>query len=53
LSTITDPVRVRTHPGEVLREEFMAPLGVSRNRLSREAACLCLRCRPLRRAGGR
>ncbi|MCC5996716.1 MAG: HigA family addiction module antidote protein [Oceanicaulis sp.] len=37
MSTITDPVRLRTHPGEVLREEFMAPLGVSRNRLSREA----------------
>jgi antitoxin HigA-1 len=31
------PIRLRTHPGEVLREEFMAPLGVSRNRLSREA----------------
>lgn len=37
MSTITDPVRLRTHPGEVLREEFMVPLGVSRNRLSREA----------------
>lgn len=37
MSTITDPVRLRTHPGEVLREEFMTPLGVSRNRLSREA----------------
>lgn len=37
MSTIIDPVRLRTHPGEVLREEFMAPLGVSRNRLSREA----------------
>ncbi|WP_233205069.1 HigA family addiction module antitoxin [Alkalicaulis satelles] len=37
MSTITEPVRLRTHPGEVLREEFMKPLGVSRNRLSREA----------------
>ncbi len=31
------PIRLRTHPGEVLREEFMTPLGVSRNKLSREA----------------
>ncbi len=23
------------HPGEVLREEFLAPLGISRNRLAR------------------
>src|SRR5262245_57184714 len=26
--------RVRTHPGEVLREEFMAPLGLSANALA-------------------
>lgn len=27
--------RVRTHPGEVLREEFMVPLGLSANALAR------------------
>jgi addiction module HigA family antidote len=27
--------RVRTHPGEVLREEFMLPMGLSANALSR------------------
>lgn len=26
--------RVRTHPDEVLKEEFMAPLGLSANRLA-------------------
>ena len=26
--------RVRTHPGEVLREEFMVPLGLSANALA-------------------
>lgn len=26
--------RARTHPGEVLREEFMAPLGLSANALA-------------------
>ncbi|MBV9035246.1 MAG: HigA family addiction module antidote protein [Acidobacteriaceae bacterium] len=26
--------RVRTHPGEILREEFMKPLGLSANRLA-------------------
>lgn len=36
MSTIIE-TRRRTHPGEVLREEFLTPLGVSRNRLSREA----------------
>jgi addiction module HigA family antidote len=30
--------RVRTHPGEVLKEEFMAPLGLSANRLAIELA---------------
>jgi addiction module HigA family antidote len=29
-------MRVSTHPGEVLREEFMVPLGLSANALSRE-----------------
>ena len=28
-------MRIRTHPGEVLREEFMIPLGISANALSR------------------
>ena len=28
--------RLRTHPGEVLREEFMAPLELSANRLAAE-----------------
>jgi addiction module HigA family antidote len=27
-------MRIRTHPGEVLREEFMAPLGLSANSLA-------------------
>ncbi|MEQ8435224.1 MAG: HigA family addiction module antitoxin [Oceanicaulis sp.] len=35
MSTIIK-TRLRTHPGEILREEFLGPLGVSRNRLSRE-----------------
>ena len=30
--------RIRTHPGEVLKEEFMAPLGLSANRLAIELA---------------
>ena len=30
------PERIRTHPGEILREEFLAPLGMSANALSRE-----------------
>jgi addiction module HigA family antidote len=35
-STTTDSRagRVRTHPGEVLREEFMQPLGLSANALA-------------------
>jgi addiction module HigA family antidote len=28
--------RIRTHPGEVLREEFMVPLGLSARRLAEE-----------------
>lgn len=28
-------VRIRTHPGEVLREEFMKPLSLSANALAR------------------
>jgi antitoxin HigA-1 len=31
-----DNMRVRTHPGEVLREEFMVPLELSANALARE-----------------
>jgi len=27
-------VRIRTHPGEILREEFMKPLGLSANALA-------------------
>jgi addiction module HigA family antidote len=34
LSTTTK-TRLRTHPGEVLREEFMVPLGLSANALAR------------------
>lgn len=30
--------RVRTHPGEVLKEEFMAPLALSANKLAIELA---------------
>jgi len=30
--------RIRTHPGEVLKEEFMAPLELSANRLAIELA---------------
>ncbi len=30
--------RIRTHPGEVLKEEFMAPLDLSANRLAIELA---------------
>lgn len=26
--------RIRTHPGEILREEFMAPMGLSANALA-------------------
>jgi len=49
--TITEPevggqARIRTHPGEVLREEFMVPLGVSINALSRSLDI------PLSRASG-
>ena len=28
-------MRIRTHPGEILREEYMIPLGLSANALSR------------------
>lgn len=28
--------RIRTHPGEVLREEFLKPFGISINKLSRD-----------------
>lgn len=29
-------MRIHTHPGEILREEFLAPLGLSANALSRD-----------------
>ena len=29
------PSRIRTHPGEVLREEYLTPLGMSANALAR------------------
>ncbi|MFD2232952.1 HigA family addiction module antitoxin [Phaeospirillum tilakii] len=29
-------MRVRTHPGEILREEFLTPLGISAHRLAIE-----------------
>lgn len=29
------PSRIRTHPGEVLREEYLKPLGMSSNALAR------------------
>lgn len=29
-------MRVRTHPGEILREEFLTPLGISAHRLAVE-----------------
>jgi addiction module HigA family antidote len=36
-STITDlPGRVTTHPGEILGEEFLTPLGMSANALALE-----------------
>lgn len=28
--------RIRTHPGEILKEEFLVPLGMSANALARE-----------------
>jgi addiction module HigA family antidote len=31
-----DDTRIHTHPGEVLLEEFMRPLGLSANALARE-----------------
>jgi len=30
--------RLRTHPGEVLKEEFMAPFGLSTNKLAIDLA---------------
>lgn len=33
-STTIDRARIRTHPGEVLREEFMSPLGLSAHGLA-------------------
>ncbi|OLT48762.1 addiction module antidote protein, HigA family [Saccharomonospora sp. CUA-673] len=34
--TTTDKVHGPIHPGEILREEFLEPLGISVNRLARE-----------------
>jgi addiction module HigA family antidote len=31
----TSPPRIRTHPGEILREEYLKPLGMSANALAR------------------
>src|SRR5260370_37474844 len=31
---VNEMARIRTHPGEVLREEFMKPLGLSANALA-------------------
>lgn len=44
--------RVRTHPGEVLREEFMAPLGLSANRLAIDLAVPATRIGDIIRAEG-
>jgi plasmid maintenance system antidote protein VapI len=41
--------RIRTHPGEVLREEFMMPLGLSANRLAAQIDVPANRM-PIRRA---
>ncbi len=30
------PERIRTHPGEILHQEFLVPLGMSANALARE-----------------
>jgi len=32
--TTANAVRIRPHPGEILREEFMVPLGLSAHRLA-------------------
>ena len=29
-------MRIKTHPGEILREEFMKPLNISQNKLARD-----------------
>ncbi|MCP2252916.1 addiction module antidote protein, HigA family [Prauserella aidingensis] len=34
--TTTDKAHEPIHPGEILREEFLEPLGISVNRLARE-----------------
>jgi len=36
--TVGTPDRVTTHPGEVLAEEFLGPLGMSVNALARECS---------------
>jgi len=42
--------RIRTHPGEVLKEEFMAPLELSANRLAIELAVPATRIGDIMRA---
>lgn len=44
--------RVRTHPGVVLKQEFMAPLGLSANRLAIELAVPATRIGDIIRAEG-
>jgi antitoxin HigA-1 len=42
IKAVTTPNRVTTHPGEILSEEFLKPLGISVNALAR----LHYVCRP-------
>ena len=35
LAPRSNRVRIATHPGEILREEFMAPYGLSANALAK------------------
>ena len=43
--------RIRTHPGEVLREEFMEPLGLSANALAMDLHVPATRIGEIIRAG--
>jgi addiction module HigA family antidote len=36
MEVVMAKTRIRTHPGEVLREEFMKPFGLSANALARD-----------------
>lgn len=42
--------RIRTHPGEVLKEEFMTPMGLSANRLAIDLAVPATRIGEILRA---